>query len=104
MGKKDAILDGEALSASNSRRRADEITKPVDRADGGVLEWAREEAAGEVRGVMLDIVHARGDTRFVQPHRISAGARERPDRHHICGPVANQPRAWAVPQREQSFS
>ena len=36
-----------------------------------------EEAAREVRGVMLDVVHARRDVRLVEPHRRSAQARAR---------------------------
>src|SRR5580765_7449275 len=60
MREEHAILDGQARTTSNTTGRADEIAEAIDRAEIGIFDWAREEAARQVRRVMLHVVDASG--------------------------------------------
>ena len=100
----DAMLEGQTGPASKPGRGADEITEAVDGAQSGVLERTCKKAARQVRGMMLDVVHARRHGRFLEPDRIGARAGDVADRHHVRGAIADQRQVRTMAQREQPFS
>src|SRR5262249_34185279 len=72
--------DGAKVAApADGPRRADEVAEAIDGAHGRVVERRREEGAGEVRRVMLDVAPARAHPAFVQAERVRDRRRDPAD-------------------------
>ncbi len=59
MREEDVIEHVDVRARAGRERRAHEVAEAVDRAAGCVGEWRNEEGAGEMRGMVLDVMHRR---------------------------------------------
>ena len=78
--KEHVIQHSNPAAFADADRGTDEVTKPVERAYRCIVERRDEEAAGEVRRMMLHVVHARQPVfwhakrlgqRCIQPEHLS---------------------------------
>ena len=98
------MLDRQARPAADAGRGADEIAKAVDGAHRRILERACEERAGQMRRVVLHVVHARRDMRLVQAHGRGARLRQMAHGHRIRRAFADERQIRPMGQRKKALA
>ena len=57
-----ALVDLELVAATEPERSAGEIAEPIDRDAGSFVESGNKKGRGQMREVMLDVMHFRFDS------------------------------------------
>ena len=94
------VDDVEVAAPPLRERRRDEVAEPVNGRDGGLVERRAEKGAGEVGGVVLDVVDRR-ERRPREPERLGERPLDLADGPLVAEPVEDELQRRPLLQREE---